>query len=142
MLYDLSLHMGYIYDTPASGARHVVRVLPLSLPNRQRLIAGSLKVSPKPDDQSAFIDFFQHPATALLVRAHHERLDIRMQARVQVESLPVGADFSPLLPCFPTRSPATGRSIRFHRTISLAPARAFRKRPRSATTQKSGLRQS
>jgi transglutaminase-like putative cysteine protease len=101
MLYDLSLHMGYIYDTPASGARHIVRMLPLSLPNRQRLVAGSLTVSPTPDDQSAFVDFFRHPATALLVRAHHEKLDIRMQARVQVESQPIGADFSPLLEMLP-----------------------------------------
>ena len=26
MLYDLSLHMGYTYDIPASGARHILRV--------------------------------------------------------------------------------------------------------------------
>ncbi|SCB12403.1 transglutaminase family protein [Rhizobium hainanense] len=97
MLYDLSLHMGYIYDVPASGARHILRVMPLSLPNRQRLIAGSVKITPGPDEQSNFTDFFQHPATSILVRDPHERLDIRMQARVQVESQPVGADFSPLL---------------------------------------------
>ncbi|QND48270.1 transglutaminase family protein [Rhizobium lusitanum] len=97
MLYDLSLHMGYIYDVPASGARHIMRLLPLSLNNRQRLIAGSLKVSPHPDEQSNFTDFFQHPTTSILVRNHHEKLDIRMQARVQVESQPITADFSPVL---------------------------------------------
>ncbi len=101
MLYDLSLHMGYIYDVPASGARHILRVMPLSLPNRQRLIAGSVKINPGPDEQSNFTDFFQHPATSILVRDPHERLDIRMQARVQVESQPVGADFSPLLAKLP-----------------------------------------
>ncbi|MBB3385506.1 MULTISPECIES: transglutaminase family protein [unclassified Rhizobium] len=101
MLYDLSLHMGYIYDVPASGARHILRVMPLSLPNRQRLIAGSVKITPGPDEQSHFTDFFQHPATSILVREPHERLDIRMQARVQVESQPVGADFSPLLAKLP-----------------------------------------
>ncbi|MBB5572992.1 MULTISPECIES: transglutaminase family protein [Rhizobium] len=101
MLYDLSLHMGYIYDVPASGARHIVRVLPLSLTNRQRLIAGSLKVTPHPDEQSNFTDFFQHPATSILVRNPHEKLDIRMQARVQVESQPVSADFSPVLAKLP-----------------------------------------
>jgi len=101
MLYDLSLHMGYIYDVPATGARHIVRVLPLSLTNRQRLIAGSLKVTPHPDEQSNFTDFFQHPATSILVRNPHEKLDIRMQARVQVESQPVTADFSPMLAKLP-----------------------------------------
>ena len=101
MLYDLSLHMGYIYDGPASGARHILRILPLSLTNRQRLVAGSLKVTPHPDEQSNFIDFFQHPATSILVRDQHEKLDIRMQARVQVESQPITADFSPLLAKLP-----------------------------------------
>ena len=101
MLYDLSLHMGYIYDVPASGARHILRLMPLSLPNRQRLIAGSVKITPGPDEQSHFTDFVQHPATSILVREPHERLDIRMQARVQVESQPVGADFSPLLAKLP-----------------------------------------
>ncbi|ENN87418.1 putative transglutaminase domain protein [Rhizobium freirei PRF 81] len=101
MLYDLSLHMGYIYDVPASGARHILRVMPLSLPHRQRLIAGSVKITPSPDEQSNFTDFFQHPATSILLRDPHERLDIRMQARVQVESQPVTADFSPLLAKLP-----------------------------------------
>src|SRR5262245_17070040 len=77
MLYDLSLHMGYIYDVPASGAHHVIRVLPLSIGNRQRLIAGSLTVSPQPDEQSNYVDFFRHPTTSIFVRNAHERLDIR-----------------------------------------------------------------
>ena len=101
MLYDLSLHMGYIYDVPASGAHHVIRVLPLSIGNRQRLIAGSLTVSPQPDEQSNFVDFFRHPTTSIFVRNAHERLDIRMQARVQVENQAIGADFSPLLARLP-----------------------------------------
>jgi transglutaminase-like putative cysteine protease len=93
--------MGYIYDTPASGARHIMRLMPLSLPDRQRLVAGSIKVSPTPDEQANFVDFFQHPATAFMVRAPHEKLDIRMQARVQVESHSIAADFSPLLTRLP-----------------------------------------
>jgi transglutaminase-like putative cysteine protease len=101
MLYDLSLHMGYLYDVPASGARHILRLLPLSLPDRQRLIAGSLKISPQPEEQASFFDFFQHPTTSILLRSAHEKLDIRMQARVQVESQPVAADFSPMLTKLP-----------------------------------------
>ncbi|MBB3312740.1 transglutaminase-like putative cysteine protease [Rhizobium sp. BK196] len=101
MLYDLTLHMGYAYDTPASGARHIMRLMPLSLANRQRLVAGSISISPQPDEQSHFVDFFQHPATSFLLRSPHETLDIRMQARVQVESQVVSADFSPLLADLP-----------------------------------------
>ena len=29
MLYDVNLHIGYRYDTPVSGGRHILRVLPL-----------------------------------------------------------------------------------------------------------------
>lgn len=97
MLYDLSLHMGYTYDVPASGARHVIRLLPLSLPDRQRLIAGSVTVSPATDEKVSFIDFFGQQATSVLVRAPHDRLDIRMQARVMVEAPTMQADLSPTL---------------------------------------------
>lgn len=97
MLYDLSLHMGYVYDVPASGARHLIRVLPLSLPDRQRLIAGSVTVAPHADENTSFIDFFGQQATAVLLRAPHERLDIRMQARVAVEPPSLTADLSPEL---------------------------------------------
>lgn len=101
MLYDLSMHMGYVYDAPASGARHIIRVMPLSLPNRQRLIAGSLAVSPTPDERTSFSDFFQQTATSVYLRAAHEKFDIRMQARVQVETQPQQADLSPLLARLP-----------------------------------------
>ncbi|WP_454851702.1 transglutaminase family protein [Rhizobium binxianense] len=101
VLYDLSLHMGYTYDVPASGARHIIRLMPLSLPDRQRLVAGSITISPQPDEQSHFIDFFHHPATSFLLRSPHEQLDIRMQARVQVDSQPIPADFSPVLANLP-----------------------------------------
>ncbi|TCU35623.1 transglutaminase family protein [Rhizobium azibense] len=101
VLYDLTLHMGYTYDTPASGARHIIRLMPLSLPDRQRLVAGSITVSPSPDEQSHFTDFFLHPATSFLLRSPHETLDIRMQARVQVDSRSIAADFSPDLDRLP-----------------------------------------
>ncbi|WP_313612027.1 transglutaminase family protein [Agrobacterium sp.] len=101
MLYDLSMHMGYVYDAPASGARHIIRVMPLSLPNRQRLIAGSLAVSPTPDERTSFTDFFQQTATSVFLRAAHEKFDIRMQARVQVDTQPQQADLSPVLSRLP-----------------------------------------
>ena len=98
MLYDLSLHMGYRYEATASGARHMLRLMPLSLTDRQRLIAGSLTVSPAADERSTFTDFFGQQTTSILFRALHDRLDIRMQARVQVDSMALTADLSPELP--------------------------------------------
>jgi transglutaminase-like putative cysteine protease len=97
MLYDLSMHMGYVYDQPASGARHLIRVLPLSLPDRQRLIAGTITVTPNAEEKATFIDFFGQQATSILLRAPHDRFDIRMQARVMVDTPTISADLSPRL---------------------------------------------
>jgi transglutaminase-like putative cysteine protease len=101
MLYDLSLHIGYRYEVPASGAHHMLRLLPLSLPDRQRLIAGAITVTPEPDEISTFNDFFRHPTSHAILRGPHEKLDIRMQARVMVQAQPMTADFSPLLDRLP-----------------------------------------
>ncbi|MCX8996846.1 transglutaminase family protein [Rhizobiaceae bacterium BDR2-2] len=97
MLYDLSLTIEYDYDTAASGARHILRVLPLSIPGRQRLIAGSVGILPDPDEKSSFTDFFGNPASAIMFRSQHDTLEIRMQARVQVDPPEPVADLSPLV---------------------------------------------
>lgn len=101
MLYDLSLHIGYLYEVPAFGAHHILRLLPLSLPDRQRLVAGTVTVDPKPDETANFTDFFRHPATYVTYRSSHEKLDIRMQARVSVQPQALTADFSPILSRMP-----------------------------------------
>jgi transglutaminase-like putative cysteine protease len=101
MLYDLSLHIGYSYEVPASGAHHMLRLLPLSLLDRQRLVAGAITVTPEPDEMSTFSDFFRHPTSHAILRGPHEKLDIRMQARVMVQAQPMAADFSPLLDRLP-----------------------------------------
>lgn len=97
MLYDITLRISYLYDVPASGAHHILRVLPLTIGDRQRLVAGSVDISPKPDESRSFSDFFAHPTTYLQLRAPHQRLDIRMQARVAVQAPSPTADLSPML---------------------------------------------
>lgn len=95
MLYDITMKITYAYEVGASGARHVVRVLPLTLPRGQRLIAGSLAIDPQPEERTDFIDFFGNPASSISFRKSHTELEIRMQARVQVDALPEQADISP-----------------------------------------------
>ena len=95
MLYDISLKMSYVYDVPASGSHHILRLLPMNLGERQRLVAGSIKVDPAPSEVTGFTDFFEHPTTYVQLREPHEQLDIRMQARVAVTASQAAADFSP-----------------------------------------------
>lgn len=102
MLYDINLKITYTYEVPASGGRHIVRVLPLSLPDRQRLIAGTVSFNPAPEERSDTIDFFANPATSITFRSPHDKLVIRMQARVQLDAQPLTADFSPPLSDFPS----------------------------------------
>ena len=95
MLYDINLAIGYLYDMPVSGGRHMVRVLPPSIPGRQRLVAGTVGVAPQPGERVDRVDFFGNPTSSILFRKPHERLDIRMQARIHVEAPEPDADFSP-----------------------------------------------
>ncbi|KRD51289.1 transglutaminase family protein [Ensifer sp. ENS10] len=101
MLYDISLKITYDYEVPVSGGRHLVRVMPATLPGRQRLIVGSLSCQPMPAERAESIDFFANPFTSILFRSSHDDLTIRMQARVQVESQLLTADFSPDLAGLP-----------------------------------------
>jgi transglutaminase-like putative cysteine protease len=95
MLYDVSMKIGYNYEVAASGARQIVRVLPLTLDKGQRLIAGTVTFNPPPDERTDFADFFLNPATEINFRNPLSKFDIRMQARVLVENPSLQADFSP-----------------------------------------------
>ncbi|MEY9779744.1 transglutaminase family protein [Sinorhizobium fredii] len=101
MLYDINLKITYGYEVPVSGGRHLVRVLPASIPGRQRLIAGSVTFQPTPGERSESVDFFANATTSILFRSVHENLVIRMQARVQAEATELTADLSPPLAGLP-----------------------------------------
>ena len=97
MLYDVRLALNYTYDVPASGGRHLVRVMPRTLPGIQRVIAASLSLDPLPSETGRFTDFFGNSVTALALRSAHHGLDIAMTARVEVERDQPGIDLSPPL---------------------------------------------
>lgn len=95
MLYDIKLRMTYTYDIPVSGGRHIIRVLPLSLPGRQTMVKGTLTCAPVPRERRDGIDFFGNSSTSILFREAHENLVIDMRARVELDAQPLAADFSP-----------------------------------------------
>ncbi len=86
MLYDVKLKIAYDYDVPASGARHMVRVLPMSIPGRQRLIAGTVAILPPPEERVDMVDFFGNAVTSVYFRSAHSHSEVNMQARVQVDT--------------------------------------------------------
>jgi transglutaminase-like putative cysteine protease len=95
MLYDVRLELSYDYDAPVHGGRHLIRVVPATVPGVQRVVAASLSFEPRPQRESTFTDFFGNSATAITFVTPHEKLDVRLTARVQVEDLHPPADLSP-----------------------------------------------
>ena len=95
MLYDIRLTLRYDYDAPVQGGRHLVRVRPISVPGVQRVIAASVTIDPKPDEELTFPDFFSSSVTAIAFQTPHRSLAVRLSARVNVENLALPEDLSP-----------------------------------------------
>jgi transglutaminase-like putative cysteine protease len=94
MLYDIRLELHYDYEGFVHGDRHLVRVAPISIPNVQRVIASSLSFDPRPDTETTFTDFFGNAVTTISYAGYHERLDVKLAARVLVEDINPPADLS------------------------------------------------
>ncbi len=98
MLYDIRLALHYTYEGWVHGDRHHVRVMPVSIPKVQRVIASSLSFDPKPDHEAGYLDFFGNAITSIAYHDYHDHLDVRLSARVSVEETERPADLSPTLP--------------------------------------------
>jgi transglutaminase-like putative cysteine protease len=97
MLYDLRLTLTYDYDAPVHGGRHHIRVAPSSVPGHQRVIASSLSFFPKPQRATSFIDFFGNMVSDVSFVEPHEKFEVRLTARVQVEDHVEQSDISPTM---------------------------------------------
>jgi len=97
MLYDVRLELHYDYEGFVHGDRHLVRVAPQSIPGVQRVIAVSVSFDPRPQTETTFVDFFGNLVTTIAYPGYHDRLDVRLSARVGVEDETPKADLSPNL---------------------------------------------
>ena len=94
MLYDVTLSVAYDYENPAGASRHVVRLMPAGLSGEQRLVAGSLKLTPEPDEIGHFIDFFGNGVNEASFVAPHSDIVFAVTARVERLSLTARFDTS------------------------------------------------
>ncbi len=97
MLYDVRLELHYDYEGYVHGDRHLIRVAPISIPNVQRVIASSMSLDPRPDTETSFVDFFGNAVTTVSYAGYHDRLDVKLAARISVEDINPPADLSPNL---------------------------------------------
>lgn len=84
MLYDIKLTIDYTFQTPAAGARQILHAMPLTIAGRQRLIAGSIEVEPKPAMRRDRDDFFGNRLTEMAFTEPHNEIVIALKARVEV----------------------------------------------------------
>lgn len=95
MFYDISLKIGYHYQNPVLGGRHILRILPNTLQGRQTVHSSFLTLDPLPAERFEFTDFFGNAATSL---AYTDWIkDTLFAITLKVEKLPVfqGSDCSP-----------------------------------------------
>ena len=84
MLYDIKLGINYIFQAPAAGARQILHAMPLTIPGRQRLIAGSIDIDPAPAMRRERQDFFGNRLTEIAFNEPHSKVVIALKARVEV----------------------------------------------------------
>jgi len=83
MRYDISLTIEYKYQSAASFGRHLLRLMPLTLPDEQRLVSGLITTTPEPDERLDRVDFFGNPCTEVGHNAPHKTLGFHLTARVE-----------------------------------------------------------
>jgi transglutaminase-like putative cysteine protease len=97
MLYDIGLTIDYSYDPPSGAGRHLLRLMPATLPGRQRLIAGRLSIEPAPHERRDRRDFWGNAVTEVAFRGGHKRERFRLTARVDCTAEAPELDLSPPL---------------------------------------------
>lgn len=95
MKYSIRLTIAHYYNHPAANSRHLIRVLPRTLADRQRLTTHLLEISPEPESQSEAVDFFGNTTTSCAHRDQHAEMSIRLSCHVDMSPPQLWQDLSP-----------------------------------------------
>ncbi|CAN0592992.1 unnamed protein product [Ectocarpus sp. 12 AP-2014] len=85
MLYSVRLKIAHYYENPAANSRHLIRVLPRTLPGRQSLTTHLLEISPEPESRSDALDFFGNTTHSCAHRDHHPEMSIKLLCHVEIQ---------------------------------------------------------
>ncbi|WP_101341354.1 transglutaminase family protein [Cereibacter azotoformans] len=97
MLYQVRLSVSYHYARPASGGRHLLRLLPAHLPGVQEISQEAIAISPRPTERSEHTDFFGNRTVEVAVACDHSEIVFTASCRVERLFAGPGADRSPPL---------------------------------------------
>jgi transglutaminase-like putative cysteine protease len=85
VIYDIRQTTTYTYASTVAFARHLLRLTPIDRP-RQRVSVASLEIDPTPPERREGHDFFGNRLTWIGFDEPHDRLTIKMAARVTIEA--------------------------------------------------------
>jgi transglutaminase-like putative cysteine protease len=95
MIYDVRQTNTYVYETPVTRARRVLRQLPVARPG-QHVTVARLDINPVPVSRREATDFFRNWTTVIEIEEPHERLTVKLFARITVAPAPpIDAEASP-----------------------------------------------
>jgi transglutaminase-like putative cysteine protease len=144
MIYDIRQTTICTYASPVAHARHVLRLTPIHRAGQQVHIA-SLKITPEPSQRREGQDFFGNRITWITLEQRHDKLTVKVSARVAVDEIAepaalttpafesvreevfATADIGPMSPVhflFPSRMVSLDPEIRDYARESFAPGRA------------------
>jgi transglutaminase-like putative cysteine protease len=86
MIYDVRQVTSYAYASRVGYAHHVLRLTPIDR-TRQRVQAAALEISPTPAGRREGRDFFGNRLTWIELAEPHDRMTIRVAARIVVDAL-------------------------------------------------------
>jgi transglutaminase-like putative cysteine protease len=86
MIYDIRQTTTCTYASPVANARHVLRLTPVQR-NRQQVHVASLQIAPEPSQWREGQDFFGNRITWIALEEPHDKLTVKVSARVAVDEL-------------------------------------------------------
>lgn len=95
MIYSIRLTIKHNYNQPAANSRHLISVVPRTIPNRQYLTTHLLEISPEPDTRAETTDFFENKETLCTVMDAHTEMTIRLACHIEMVSQARWLDVSP-----------------------------------------------
>ena len=95
MLYDVTLRIDYTYSHPRDQTRNLLRLLPIDIPNLQRIPEWKLALTPLPSERYGFVDFFGNNVTSAAWHSPIEEVKISLSFRAERLTEPARFMMSP-----------------------------------------------
>jgi len=86
MIYDIRQTTTCTYASPVANARHVLRLTPVQR-DRQQVHVASLQIVPEPTQWREGQDFFGNRITWVALEQPHDKLTVKVSARIAVDEL-------------------------------------------------------